>query len=236
MLSLTEVLMPQKANLYTLEDFKNDFELSISPNLRPLPLTNDLEKIHNWLFNLFPNINCSLQTRILSCYYLDEFLIKKPEINNNIYKLAAVVCLRIALKYEENIILAPEDINRLSENRYSENLVNTIEMYILATLDWKLALKTPLDFIRMIIAATCKKRDMMKVIEKAEVFVREGLLCNNTLSYSEFYLAVASISLALRTLGYKVFLEEWWGRISATLNTSQQDVEVIEKNIINLAF
>ncbi|OMJ69196.1 hypothetical protein SteCoe_33135 [Stentor coeruleus] len=219
---------------YSLENFKHDYQLRDSLVERQIPSSSDREKLHSWVIDLFPDLKCSVQTRILGCYYLDEFLLKKPEINPQVYQLATVICLGIALKFEESIILTPKNISELFNNRYSEENVTTVELYILKALNWRLAQITPSDVIRSLIFATCEKGDLTKIIEKAELFALVGILSNKTAKYREGFLAVACTSLALKTLGFVSFLEEWWLSVSKTLEISRQDVEMIEKKIINL--
>ncbi|OMJ89880.1 hypothetical protein SteCoe_7867 [Stentor coeruleus] len=219
---------------YSLENFKYDYQLRAPLDERQITSSSDREKLHGWVIDLFPNLKCSVQTRILGCYYLDEFLLKKPEINPQVHQLAAVICLGIALKFEENITLAPKNISELFNNRYSEENVTTVELYILNALNWRLAQITPSDVIRSLIFATCEKGDLTKIIEKAELFALVGILSNKTAKYREEFLAIACISLALKTLGFLLFLEEWWISVSKALDISRQDIEIIEKTIINL--
>lgn len=221
-------------NSYTLENFQKDCEF-ISPKIqRSISYSTDRDNIQNWVADLFSDFNCSMQTRILTSYYIDDFFIKKPDLNLHIKKLSAVICFGIALKFQENTRLNPKDISMVFEGGYTEDSINTMELYILKTLNWKLVYKTPSDVIRLLISATCEKGDLGKVIEKAELFALVGILSSTTVCYNENMLAIACISLALRTLGFEKFFEEWWRRVTSFLYLSQNEVEDIENKIIKI--
>ena len=183
---------------------------------------------------MFPEIKFSLHTRTLSCIYLDTFLIAKPDTRPSVYRLLAVTTLCLAIRYEENIVITPQQISKFFDNKFSVDTIKTLELYILKTLNWNLVRITPSYIIRLLLESTCDGNDYSKIIQKAEVLAMVGMLNTPIAKSGEFLLSTAAVSLALELMGFSVFLEEWWAEITTIVNISRADVQNIEQRIFEI--
>ena len=189
------------------------------------------DRLQAWTIDLFPEIHCSVHTRLLGCSYLDQYLKCKPDTNPEAHRLLAVSCFALALKFEESFLITPEQIFELFNKKFSVESVKVMERYILLALDWSLARPTAAYIIRLLLEATCEC-DYSRIAEKADAFAIVGTVNSAVACKGEFLVAVTGIVLSLRTLGFTGFLEEWWIEITKNFEVSKSDVEGIARFII----
>ena len=193
-----------------------------------LPLRDRLQA---WTIDLFPEIKCSVHTRLLACAYLDEYLKRKPDTNSEVYRLVAVCTFALALKFEENFTITSEQVSEVFGEKYSPDNIRALEKYILITLGWALVRPTPAYIIRMLLEATCEC-DYSRIAEKADAFAIVGTVKYDVACKGEFLIAVAAIVLSFTTLGFTGFLEEWWVEILKYFDISKSEVEAMARFIL----
>ena len=226
--------MQSNSSEYPLLALLSEYKKTLSAPSMLIPSLGERDKLQAWTLDLFPEIKCSLHTRTLSCLYLDAFLIAKPDTNPTVYHLLAMTIFTIALKFEENTIISPQEISLWFDKAFSEDAIRTLELYILKTLNWKLLRITPAYIGRLLLEVTCDSNDYSKIMQKVEVFSLIGLLNSHIARKGEFLLAAAAVSLALSTMGFGAFLEEWWTEITKYVNISRQQVRDIEICILEI--
>ena len=222
---------------YSKEDCISTLQYEYTRSMRESPsrISNipKRDKLHSWAIDLLPEIQCSIHTRLLGCSYLDHYLRSKPDTNPEAYCLLAVVSFSFALKFEESFIITPQQISEMFDKKYSPEDVKTLELYFLLTLDWNLAKSTSPYIARLLLDATCDG-NCEKIAEKADRFCIMGEINSVVAKNGEFLVAVAAVSLALKSLGFLTFLEEWWVEVQKYVDISRVENDKIARCILGL--
>lgn len=79
--------------------------------------------------------------------YLDIFLRKNKKVEFVTLKLVAISCIIIAVKMNEDKLLSMSQGAQECDFIYDPEMIQKTEKIVLITLDFKLNLPTPLDFI-----------------------------------------------------------------------------------------
>ncbi|CAL0332748.1 unnamed protein product [Lupinus luteus] len=112
----------------------------------------------NWIFKTRAALGFYFQTAYLSVAYFDRFLSKRSIDNGKQWaiRLLSVACLSLAAKMEECNV--PFLLEYQSEGYCFENkVIQRMELLVLTTLQWNMAIVTPLAFLPYFITKLCNE-------------------------------------------------------------------------------
>ncbi|KAE9447081.1 hypothetical protein C3L33_21018, partial [Rhododendron williamsianum] len=119
-----------------------DFLLSID-------LTSRQDSV-NWILKVHSHYQFGLVTAFLSVNYFDRFLSSNslPKANGWPFQLLAVACLSLAAKMEERYVPLLLDLQIFEPKfAFEPQTVQRMELWIMASLNWRLRSVTPFDYI-----------------------------------------------------------------------------------------
>ena len=105
-----------------------EYQSTISLAPKPIPTLIYRDSLQSWLLDLFPELNCQIHTKMLACSYLDSYMLERQDMDLEFFKLVAVLCLYIALKFEERTIITYEQIDEFFESKFNIELIQLLEI------------------------------------------------------------------------------------------------------------
>lgn len=167
------------------------------------------ETLMNWVIELSESQHLASKTVQLAIYFIDSFLSQKPISNFSLLELVGLICISIALKYEEGREMPPCAICALCDQRFSQEAIITTELYILSVLNWKIDLPTPNELLNYLFAFTCEDFDSNKINKCAEAFISVALTDYEISRNSPIIIAVSSALCVLQKAKFEDFCKDW---------------------------
>ena len=140
--------------------------------------------------------------------YMDAIL-SQVHVSRNRLQLAAMACVLIATKFEEQEDVIPPlaDLNETSDNAYTPSLIEAMELSILKRLNWYMKAVTPLHFLEYYSLYSTGTEDTWSerlastrvkhyVDRYAQFFIDMCLQESKFLDYNPSLVAAASIAAA----------------------------------------
>jgi hypothetical protein len=193
------------------------------------------ENVITWISEICDSQNASKKTMQLSIYYLDSFLSQKAVSNFSILELIGLVCISIALKYEESREFPPMKILALSQNRFTLEAVIATEVYVLSILNWKIDFLTPDEILQYLFEFTCENFETQKITKCAQNFIQIALTDYEISRFSPFVIAVASAICVFQIVNYEDFCKDWLrileSEISICVNTCSSVSRMIKEKL-----
>ncbi|KAF1886887.1 hypothetical protein Lal_00046125 [Lupinus albus] len=121
----------------------------------------------NWILKTRATLGYHFQTAYLSVTYFDRFLSKRSIDNGKYWAiwLLSVACLSLAAKMEEcHVPLLTEF--PLEDYCFGNKVIQRMELLVLSTLEWNMAIVTPLDFLPYFITKLCNKPPPSNILSK----------------------------------------------------------------------
>jgi hypothetical protein len=87
------------------------------------------------------------QTVLQACSLADEYMQQNPNILPAFLKIVFTVCLEIAIKVNEHVVLALEDIVAIFKRKFTLAMLVKLERHILMTNSWRIQTVTSWDFL-----------------------------------------------------------------------------------------
>ncbi|KAK7291060.1 hypothetical protein RIF29_05924 [Crotalaria pallida] len=111
----------------------------------------------NWILKTKATLGFHLQTAYLSVSYFDRFLSKRSIDSNKHWaiQLLSVACLSLAAKMEECHVPLLSEF-QLEDYCFESKSIQRMELAVLSTLEWNMAVVTPLAFLPYFITKLCK--------------------------------------------------------------------------------
>jgi len=133
---------------YHLREVENEDRPSYNYMSKQVQITSEMRKvIIDWLVEVHYHCELINDTLYLTINILDRYL-SKVIVPKGKFQLVAITSMFIACKFEENYPPTASDFIFVCENAYSEDELFDMERYILATIEFKLLIPTPLFFLR----------------------------------------------------------------------------------------
>nr|GEY66528.1 cyclin-D5-1-like [Tanacetum cinerariifolium]GEZ00399.1 cyclin-D5-1-like [Tanacetum cinerariifolium] len=151
-----------------------------------------------WIINMRSLLGLRYNTAYLCVMYIDRF-ISKGLINSDkqwAIKLLSVACLSLAAKMKER---EPRLLSSYSTERYNfnNNVIQRMELLVLTTLDWKIRLVIPFDFIDCFISCfsnVTPKRQLMSLTTQIVIAATTDM---SILEYRSSTIAMAATLIAM---------------------------------------
>ena len=119
------------------------------PMQRPTP--TDRAHVVDWLVSVAFHYELSDDTLFLCALLLDRFLLREPVRVDNL-QLLATACLLVASKAVDTVRIPLSELCDMSTDEYTVRAAGEMERRVLQTLDFNVALLTPLPFLRVYLA------------------------------------------------------------------------------------
>ncbi|OIW14909.1 hypothetical protein TanjilG_30628 [Lupinus angustifolius] len=120
-----------------------------------------------WILKTRAALGFRLQTAYLSVTYFDRF-ISTRSINSEKHwaiRLLSVACISIAAKMEEcNVPCLPEF--QLEDYCFESKVIQRMELFVLTTLEWDMAIVTPFVFLPYFIPKLCNESQPNNILYK----------------------------------------------------------------------
>jgi hypothetical protein len=194
--------------------------------------------LFEWLNDLCHHFDISTPTSLTACYYLDVFLHKKPEIQDQVLELFAGVAVSLAHKSKNGVSINPNSMYRTLGGRFSVDAIVTAEKYMLEVIEWNLVVFTVADIIESLCESTfcggyskiCKLASDIATVAYWDVKIAEkGSVC----------LAVSCLLEVMRRLNFTQLQENWIISIQELINLDVNEifsvVQEIEEKLINFS-
>ena len=91
------------------------------------------------------------QTVLTAIIYMDKYMIENPKVTIQIYQLVGIVCLMLAVKMHEDVVLTQEQGNYECGNTYNIDMICMVEYDIIKKLGFQLNYTTSLEFLIQIL-------------------------------------------------------------------------------------
>jgi len=151
----------------------------------------------DWLVEVAEEYKLTSQTLYLTVNFIDRYLSKQQVVKRKL-QLIGICSLLLAAKYDEIYPPTVYQLIYISDNTYQKEELFQTEQHILQTLEFKLTIATPKEFLRRTLKAA--KAD-------PQLTMLATFLCELTIIEYKYVLylpsviAAASVCLALHTLG-----------------------------------
>ena len=189
---------------------QNTVELDYLHSIQDGKITsNNREHLVNWVLETCEIQKVSSRTMHLAIYYLNSFLQKKRVSNLYILELLGYICISIALKYEEGREITAKQITALCDSKFSQDLIQTMEIYTLSLLDWQLDIPTPGEILEYLLKFTCEDFDSSMICQTAQGYFAVALCDYEISRYPAFVIAVAGAICAFENGKLLEFCEQW---------------------------
>lgn len=106
-------------------------------------------RMMDWLIEIRGAFSCTIETYFLACALFDTYLHKALEpVDNKATHLLGITCIYIASKHEDITPLFMKSVcKKIGHGQFHFSEVKAMELDLLNTLQWKVTLVTPLQFI-----------------------------------------------------------------------------------------
>ncbi|PWA59411.1 cyclin-like protein [Artemisia annua] len=150
-----------------------------------------------WIINMRSLLGLRYYTAYLCVMYIDRFISKGLVSSDKQWaiKLLSVACLSLAVKMKER---EPRLLSSYSTEKYNfnNNVIQRMELLVLTTLDWKIRLVTPFDFIDCFISCfsnVSPKRQLMPLTTQIVIAATRGKFTNmSIMEYRSSTIAMAA--------------------------------------------
>lgn len=151
-------LRHQEDSGYTARNFLHQDDPAVSVCTGPLNVDAECRsKMVGWCFQIADYCKFQRETVEIAINYLDRFLAtvegSKAKYDPQLYQLAAMTSLYMAVKIHEPQAMDLKTVARLSRDAYTPEDIQAMEQSILFALQWKLNPPTALTFVRLLLEA-----------------------------------------------------------------------------------
>ncbi|KAF1859032.1 hypothetical protein Lal_00000856 [Lupinus albus] len=152
----------------------------------------------NWIFKTRTALGFYFQTAYLSVTYFDRFLSNRSVDNGEYWaiRLLSVACLSLAAKMEECNV--PFLLEYQSEGYCFENkVIQRMELLVLTTLQWNMAIVTPLAFLPYFITKLCNETPPCNILSNTMQLIFTLMKEVNLMDHRPSVIAAAATLLAV---------------------------------------
>lgn len=186
------------------------------------------EHLIHWVSEICSEKGFSQKTVQLTISYIDLFLSKKAIPDCTFLKLITYICLSLALKYEEMRHLSCQEIYILCQQKFSIEVIETTQIYILGLFDWVLEIPEPNEILSYLMLATCEDFNWESIRKSVEQFVLVARSDYDLSRNSPVAIAIASALCVFDKWKLKTFSCEW-------LRTVTEKYEFNSNSLVDLA-
>tara|TARA_R110002050_G_scaffold247175_2_gene384987 strand:+ start:1336 stop:2451 length:1116 start_codon:yes stop_codon:yes gene_type:complete len=181
----------------------------------------------NWLFDVHMEFKTLPESMFLSVSILDRYLQNNFPQREQL-QLVGMTAMFIACKYEETIAPSVEDFVYIADDMYTVDQVLDLEAEMLKSIDWNLAVSTPLHFLRRFSKAG---RSDSRIHTLCKYFVELTMSEYSMVSFLPSLIAASSVYIARKMIVKTPF---WNATLAHYTGYSEDDLRACAKSIIYL--
>ena len=151
------------------------------------------EKICEWYYQVVDHFDYNRQVVAIAMNYFDRYLALRP-VNREIFQLAGMTCLYIAIKHNQATVLSLDAFISLTSGQFQEQQLKEMEVAIFTALAWLVNPPTPLlqaKYLMFILPEHVPRKNEIWEITR---FLTEHSVCDY------FYVAHKMSTIALAAL------------------------------------
>jgi len=107
-------------------------------------------QLATWFIEIMKFLHFQHNTIAVALNIFDRFLAARTQLllSNYQFQLAAIACLYISVKINEQVVLMPSQLSDISKGLFSSTEIEQMEFQILTSLDWRVNPPTALSFVK----------------------------------------------------------------------------------------
>ncbi|KAK7410088.1 hypothetical protein VNO78_00597 [Psophocarpus tetragonolobus] len=152
----------------------------------------------NWILRTRATLGFRFETAYLSVTYFDRFLSRRS-IDSEKYwaiQLLSIACLSLAAKMEECNVPGLSEF-KLDDYSFEGKVIQKMELLVLSTLEWKMGIVTPLDFLSYFIKKFCKESPSGPIFSKTMQLIFTAMKECNLMDHKPSVIAAAATLVAM---------------------------------------
>lgn len=208
-----EFIFKKEAGQYLIENMiqnKKSFNENALARVESEMIPTSLwDQIMHLISNTCTWENANYRTKHLVVVYFRLFTLRRPTNKLSILKLIACTCLSLAFKYEENREIESSKKYDICEQKFSLEVINETELYVLKVLEWKLDKLTSSEILYYLFDFLPDKLEINKIYEKADSFVFIAVCDYHISNNASLDIAVAGGVCALINCELRELADDW---------------------------
>jgi hypothetical protein len=166
------------------------------------------DNVFKWLYSISESNQISANTFQLSIELFKIFMQSNSFSPPNL-RLLGITCLFISSKYHGEGNWTLQQVRSFSGENFSAVHIQITEIYVLQTLNWKVALPTASEVLRVLLMATGITINFNRLFERSDAFVLSCYLDSKLIKFSTNEIAVVSVVCALEQFNQTDFRNQW---------------------------
>ncbi|KAK7310808.1 hypothetical protein RJT34_08550 [Clitoria ternatea] len=152
----------------------------------------------NWIIKTRATLGFRFETAYLSVTYLDRFLSRRSIDSEKFWaiRLLSVACLTLAAKMEECNVPGLSEF-KMEDYSFEGKVIQKMELLVLTTLDWKMGLITPFDFLSYFIRKLSNQSTPSPIFSKTMQLILTTMKEINLMDHKPSNIAAAATLLAM---------------------------------------
>ena len=220
------LISQEKSAPYAIKDYLQNFEANAHVLVSEPVDASCRTKMIEWLYICVTTLRLRRSVVPIAFSYVDRLLSAEENYeyakgilqDRNRYQLLIITCLYIAVKLGEPEVLSPALLSRLSQGRYTEQVIEEEELRVLEALNWRLTGPTTSEFVQHFLALGIMPDSKGDVETAARLTIQAISRTQAELSVSDqslvsvpySTLALASIRNAMEDVAY--YAPQEWAR------------------------
>ncbi|ESW08747.1 hypothetical protein PHAVU_009G071400 [Phaseolus vulgaris] len=152
----------------------------------------------NWILKTRATLGFCFETAYLSVTYFDRFLSRRSIDSEKCWaiQLLSIACLSLAAKMEECNVPALSEF-KLDDYSFEGKVIQKMELLVLSTLEWKMGIITPFDFLSCFITKLCKESPPSPTFSKTMQLIFTTMKEVNLMDQKPSVIAAAATLVAM---------------------------------------
>lgn len=152
----------------------------------------------DWIFKTRATLGFRFETAYLSVAYLDRFLSRRSIDSEKCWaiKLLSIACLTLAAKMEEFNVPGLSEF-KLDDYCFEGKVIHKMELLVLTTLEWKMGIITPFDFLSYFVTKFCKESPSSPIFSKTMQLIFTTMKEVNLMDHKPSVIAAAATLVAM---------------------------------------
>ncbi|RDX69674.1 Cyclin-D5-1, partial [Mucuna pruriens] len=152
----------------------------------------------NWILKTRATLGFRFETAYLSVTYLDRFLSRRSIDSEKCWaiRLLSIACLSLAAKMEECNVPGLSEF-KLDDYSFEGKMIQKMELLVLTTLEWRMGILTPFDFLSYFITKFCKQSPPSPIFSKTMQLIFTTMKEVNLMDHKPSVIAAAATLVAM---------------------------------------
>ncbi|TKY74978.1 Cyclin-D5-1 protein [Spatholobus suberectus] len=152
----------------------------------------------NWILKTRATLGFRFETAYLSVTYFDRFLSRRSIDSEKCWaiRLLSIACLSLAAKMEECNVPGLSEF-KSDDYSFEGKVIQKMELLVLSTLEWKMGIITPFDFLSYFITKFCEESPSSPIFFKTMQLIFTTMKEVNLMDHKPSVIAAAAALVAM---------------------------------------